>query len=123
MSLIMTMSMEEYFITQCMIVPVTVNMVGFHHISIFKGQFTPPAFSLLFLQKFGLRLIQHGMPLQPLTPIQGISIIRACVSFHLDMPLDRRPIVLPNVSTFRCTEHLSVLYMVPIFLLYPLAAF
>ena len=91
----MAMSMEEHFVAQCIIVPVPVKMVGFQHISLLKGQSPPATFSLLLLQKSCLRLMQHGVSLQPLTPVEGPSIIRACVSFPLRMPLNSRHTVFP----------------------------
>ena len=65
--------------------------------------------------------MQHGVLFEPLTPIEGVSVIGACVSLHLDMPLDLGHTVRSQASPLRGAKHFLVLSPMPVFFGSPLA--
>ena len=68
----MAMSMECEFIAQFFSTSFTFggNVIDFYQISILKEEFTPAAFSLLFLEKLAFGVVQHWVFAQSLTPVE-----------------------------------------------------
>lgn len=99
---------------------VSVNVVNFDLISIFEGEFAPSTFPLLPLQKVSYLRSRHGVLFQPLTPVQQIAIIRACVSFHFRIGSDDVCLTMRSELDFfghgKCLANSS---LPPVFLVNP----
>ena len=98
-SLIVAVSMEHTFVPD--LFPSTLafgsDVIYLNTVSILKEQSAPAAFSFLFLEKLPQRSTQQVVLAESLTPIQQISIIRACCSFHFYVSLDMREAVCPQL--------------------------
>jgi hypothetical protein len=102
MAFIMAMSMEEHLVTQIVVEMISIKMINLKDVLIFEVQFTPSAFSLLFLKESRFCLLHHWMSPKPLTPVQQVSIIRAGCFPHLDMPLNLGGTVSAEFCAFGC---------------------
>jgi hypothetical protein len=80
--------MEQHFVTQIVVVLVSIEKIDFHHVSILEVQFTPATFALLFLKDSCFRLMQQWMSLEALAPVQRVPIIGTGPPLHLGEPLD-----------------------------------
>src|SRR5258708_22151597 len=92
------------------------DVIYLNLISILEEQSTPAAFPLLFVQELTELPIQHGMTPEPLCPVKQVTIIRACLSLHFDMLLDRSCSVLSEFYSVWSSEYpaLAVIYT-PVF--------
>lgn len=116
-SVVMTVKMKREEIAQIILSPFTSggDVVDFYSVSILKSKFTPSTFSLLFLEEPCELSIQHRVVFQPFTPIEKISIIRACSSFHFDMPLNLRIAMLAEAWPRLVSEDpVSSLILLPV---------
>ena len=125
MSLIVAVPVERAFVAQFFPASLTSggNMIDFNHILIFELQLAPTAFSRLFLQELALDTAQEVVVAESLTPVQQISVIWACGSFHLDMSLDVRLRVIPQGGVLVRKRPAVAVIHVPIFVRYPAFAF
>jgi predicted benzoate:H+ symporter BenE len=62
MTLIVTLSMEKHFVTQVVVVAVSIKMIDLHNISIFEVQFTPATFAVNAIIRVALPKIWGTRP-------------------------------------------------------------
>src|SRR5271157_3740716 len=68
--------------------------------------------------------MHHWMRFQALTPVQHVAIIWRSLPLHLCIPLDSCLHVRPEFCALWCCKHMfTLLYLMPIFLDYPLSTF
>src|SRR5437588_12980961 len=97
-SLIVAMSVKDTFVAQVFFSALAFrrDVINLKDVSILKEQFAPTALSALLLKELSECSIDHRVSSQSLTPIQEVSIIGTCRSFHFDMALNLGAIMLPQ---------------------------
>ena len=96
------------------------DVIDFKHIGVLKEQLTPTTFPLLFVQQHSFHPIAHGVALEPLAPIEEVTIVGTGRSFYFDVLLDVRLAVFPQRSLLATKlPALSFLHM-PVFVCDPM---
>ena len=90
MPLVVAMSVKGKLIAEFFSTPLTLgsDMIDLDEIVVPKGEFTPSAFSLLFLKQFSERRLCQWVIFEPFGPVEQVSVKRACLAFYLDVALD-----------------------------------
>ena len=87
MTLVMTMSVEYLAVAKGISSPLTLwdNMIDFPDISIFEDEATVTTFPLLIFQKYREFPFDHRVMFESLTPIEKLSVVRACSTSYFGM--------------------------------------
>ena len=64
------------------------KVIHFNELPLPKEESTPPTFSLLFLKQFSKRCCCQWVCCEPPSPVEKVSIKRACLAFYLDVALN-----------------------------------
>src|SRR5215472_6935236 len=81
------------------------DVIDFYVILIFEKQFTPTAFSLLFLEQFAQRSTQHCVFFESCTPVEEIAVVWACRPSHFGVALNRSSIMPSQHVLFLVLEN------------------
>ncbi len=121
----MAVPVESEFITQFFSAPVTFrsDMIDLYLISVSEGEFTPPAFPLLFPQQLCELTFRHWVVCESLAPIEEISIVWACCTFYFYVPFDSSVSVVVEFELLIPEHPLAFSNGFPVFLCSPVHVF
>ena len=90
MPLVVAMSVKGKLIAEFFSTPLTLgsDMIDLDEIVVPKGEFTPSAFSLLFLKQFSERRLCQWVIFEPFGPVKQVAVKRARFAFYLRMALN-----------------------------------
>jgi hypothetical protein len=90
MPLVVAVSVKSTLVTEFFTASFTFcgDMIYLDLILIPKVEFTPSAFSLLFLKQFSKCRLCQWVIFEPLSPVKQVSVKRAGLASYLDVALD-----------------------------------
>ncbi len=121
----MAMSVEQAFVAECFSPSLTLrsDVIDFDHIGILKEQLAPTTFPSLLAQQGAFYPIKEGVGAQSLAPIEEISVVGTCRSFHLDMLLDVCLSVFPQRGFLASKLPAFSFPHMPVFVCHPAPSF